>query len=312
MTIRIVTDSTSDLSAELAKKSGITIVPMYVRFGTENYRDGIDITMDEFYQRLTDTKVHPATSQPTPSDFAKVYTELSSKGDQIVSIHVSSKLSGTYNSALQGKEIAGPKCDVTVLDSESVTMGLGMMSLMAAQMSKAGASLQQITEGIKQAINYTHLMGTFDTLKYLVIGGRIGKAKALLGSVLNVKPVLTMREGELHPVSNVRTHSKGVEKLVEFVKSALHVEELAVVHTTTPDEASSLKDRFLGIVESNHLHVARLGPALGTYGGPGMLAVAFRTSPGGFEPKDEKSLIERIPKIHKPDIHMPKIHLPGR
>ncbi len=312
MTIRIVTDSTSDISPELARDFGITIVPMYVRFGNENYRDGIDITMDDFYRRLTDTQVHPATSQPTPSDFARVYTELAATGNQIVSIHVSSKLSGTCNSALQGKEMAGPKCNITVMDSESVTMGLGMMALLAARMAKAGNNLQQVTAGIKQAIANTHLMGTFDTLKYLVIGGRIGKAKALVGSVLNVKPVLVMREGELHPVSNVRTHAKGVEKLVEFVKSALYVEELAVVHTTTPDEANSLKDRFLSIIESNRLHVARLGPALGTYGGPGMLAVAIRTISDNVEQKDGKSLIDRIPKIHKPDIHMPRLHLPGR
>jgi len=314
MTIKIVTDSTADLSPELAKQNDIAVVPMYVRFGEQVYRDGIDIGMDEFYRRLAEGKVHPSTSQPTPSDFARVYQELAKNGDPIVSIHVSSKLSGTCNSALQGKELAGPKCNVTVVDSESVSMALGMTAMVGARLAQAGNTLQQVVEGVKQSIKNTHLMGTFDTLKYLVLGGRIGKAKALLGSVLNVKPVLVMREGELHPVSNVRTHTKGVEKLVEFVKEALHIEELTVIHTTTLDEANSVKERLTSIIQGGRLHVARLGPAVGTYGGPGMLAVAFRSGANVAEDetKSAKSLLERIPKIHKPDIHMPKIHLPGR
>ncbi len=314
MPVKIVTDSTSDLSPELAKEFNISIVPVYVRFGEQSYRDGIDITMDEFYRRLVDGTVHPTTSQPSPADFAQIYVNLAKDGDPIVSIHVSGILSGTCNSALQGKEIAGQKCDVTVIDSESVSMGLGMTVLVAARMAKAGDSLPQITSAVKQAIDNTHLMGTFDTLKYLVMGGRIGKAKGLVGSVLNVKPVLVLREGELHPLSNVRTHAKGVEKLVEFVKGTRHIEELAVIHTTTPDEAVGLKVRLSSLVESSRLHIARLGPALGVYGGPGMLAVAVRNTPNGLdaEPKNDKSLIDRLSKIHRPEIHLPKMHMPHR
>ena len=314
MPVKIVTDSTSDLSPELAKEFNVGIVPVYVRFGEQSYRDGIDITMDEFYRRLVDATEHPTTSQPSPADFAQVYTNLAKDGDPVVSIHVSAKLSGTCNSAVQGKEIAGQKCDVTVIDSESVSMGLGMTALMAARMAKAGGSLQQITSAVKQAIDNTHLMGTFDTLKYLIMGGRIGKAKALVGSVLNVKPVLVMREGELHPSSNVRTHTKGVEKLVEFVTGKQRIEELTVIHTTTPDEAVGLRARLSSLVESSRLHIARLGPALGTYGGPGMLGVAIRNSPNGLEtePKNDNSLIDRLSKIHRPEIHLPKMHLPHR
>ncbi|MDD5190297.1 MAG: DegV family protein [Dehalococcoidales bacterium] len=314
MPVKIVTDSTSDLSPELARENDISVVPLYVRFGEHNYRDGVDISLDEFYTRLTTSNIHPSTSQPSPADFARTYNNLAKETDQIISIHLSKKLSGTYNAALQGKEFANTKAEITVIDSESVSMGLGMTTLMAARLAKAGANIQKITGEVKEAIRHTHLMGTFDTLKYLVIGGRIGKAKALVGSVLNVKPVLIMREGELHPVANVRTHNKGVEKLVDFVKEALHIQELTVIHTTTPDEADSLKNRLAALVDTSFLHVARLGPAVGVYGGPGMMAVAFRTPAGDIEPepKDEKSLIDRIPKISVPSIHMTKIHLPHR
>jgi DegV family protein with EDD domain len=239
MPVKIITDSTADIPPELAHELGITVVPMYVRFGETTYRDGVDIQLDEFYDKLVNSKIHPTTSQPSPADFAKAYNEACKDNYDILSIHVSAKLSGTYNSALQGKELSQVKCNINVTDSESVTMALGMTALLAARMAKAGENLQKITTTVKQAITNTHLMGTFDTLKYLVIGGRIGKAKALLGSVLNVKPVLVMREGELHPVSNVRTHAKGIEKMVDFVNESLPIQEMTVIHTTTPDTANS-------------------------------------------------------------------------
>jgi DegV family protein with EDD domain len=314
MPVKIITDSTADIPSELAHELEITVVPMYVRFGEKTYRDGVDIQLDEFYDKLVNSNIHPSTSQPSPADFAKVYTEACKDNNDILSIHVSSKLSGTYNSALQGRELSQVKCNINVIDSESVTMAFGMTALLAARMAKAGDNLQKITASVKQAITNTHLMGTFDTLKYLVIGGRIGKAKALLGSVLNVKPVLVMREGELHPVSNVRTQAKGIEKLVDFVKESLPIQEMTVIHTTTPDTANSLKNRLLSVVDGKLLHVARLGPAVGVYGGPGLIAIAFINDPEGehIEPKHEKSLIDRLPKVTKPSMHIPKIHLPHR
>ena len=308
MSIKIVTDSTSDLPRALADELGIKIVPLYVQFGNMTYRDRVDISEDEFYKRLLTSTVHPTTSQPTPQDFADVYRELSKETDKIVSIHVTSKLSGTYNSALQGKELAATKCNINVIDSASVTMGLGMTALAAARLAASGENLQTINDDIKQAIANTHLLGLFDTLKYLLLGGRIGRAKALLGGILNVKPVLTLRDGELHPVGNVRTRIKGVERLTDFVKNALNIQELAVVHTTTPDEADSLKNRFSSLVETSRLHFARLTPALGVHSGPGLLAVVFRNK--STEGKDESSATGR--KIHVPSLHLPKVSLPHR
>lgn len=310
MSVRIVTDSTADLPSHLVRELGIIVVPAYVRFGEKSYRDGIDISYDEFYTKLVNGPVHPTTSQPTPSDFAQAYRELSKETDEIISIHVSKKLSGTYNSALQGKEFSNAKSDITVIDSESVTMGVGIISAVAARLAMAGESVAMITEEIKTAIKHTHLLSVLDTLKYLALGGRIGKAKALLGSVLDVKPVITIREGEIHPVGNVRTHIKGIEKLYEFVNNAVNIQEIAVIHNTTPDEAQGLKDRFASLVSNDRLHLARLGPALGVHGGPNMMVVVVTTG----EDKNEQRAIpsKHEKKISVPSLHLPKLSRPHR
>jgi len=146
MTIKIVTDSTADIPSALAKELGITVVPLYVRFGEESYRDRIDITEDEFYQRLLNDPIHPNTSQPTPQDFANVYRELSQQADGIASTHISSKLSGTCNSALQAKELVATECPVEVVDSEKVSMGLGLLAIEAATFANSGKDLQQVAE----------------------------------------------------------------------------------------------------------------------------------------------------------------------
>lgn len=313
MVVRIVTDSTADLTPQLVSTHNITVVPVYIRFGHESFRDGIDISREEFYEKLGNGGIHPTTSQPTPADFAQIYRDLSKETDRIVSIHVSGKLSGTYNSALQGKEITGTKCKIDVVDSESVTMGLGMITLAAARVAGTGESFQKVIDEIKQAISSTHLLGVFDTLKYLLLGGRIGKATALLGSVLNVKPVLTMRNGELHPVGNVRTRGKGIERLSNFVKNALGIHELAIVHATTPDEAGGLRDQLSSFVDKSRIHLTQLGPALGVHGGPGTLAIALRKKIVGSNvniDKDEPQSTGK--KLHVPSIHLPKLNLPRR
>lgn len=313
MSVRIVTDSTADLSPQLANSLNITVVPVYVRFGHKSFRDGIDISREEFYKRLQSGGEHPTTSQPTPADFAQIYRNLSKETDKIVSIHVSSKLSGTYNSALQGKEITSTNCTINVVDSESVTMGLGMITLAAARVAAAGESIQKVVDEVKQSISSTHLLGVFDTLKYLLLGGRIGKARALLGSVLSVKPMLTVRDGELQPVGNVRTRSKAIEHLSDFVKNALGIQELAIVHATTPDEAHGLKDRLVSLVDSSRLHLTQLGPALGVHGGPGTLAVVLRKR---FTNSNHDTDIDKLHpsgrKIHVPSLHLPKVNLPRR
>jgi len=306
MTVRIVTDSTCDLSPELAQQLGIIVVPVYLRFGDEVYRDGVDISQDEFYQKLVESPIHPTTSQPPPSDFADVYSKLSQEADEIVSIQVTSKLSGTYNSALQGRELAETGCRIEVVDSLSTSMGLGLIVMAAARLAEAGESLQGVMEEVRQAIPSIRVLGVFDTLKYLAKGGRLGKAKALLGTLLNVKPLITMRDGELFPAGQVRTRSKGIDRLFDFVKNALNIQELAIVHSTTLDEASSLRERIGSIFDKKRIHIARLGPALGVHAGPGALILALREKVSGIG--QEAGEGEPSKKAFSlPSLHIPKL-----
>jgi len=306
MTVRVVTDSAADLPAQVAEELGITVVPIYLRFGGEVYRDRVDITEDEFYQRLVQSPVHPTTSQPTPSDFADAYNKLSRETDSIVSVHLSSKTSGTYSSALLGKEMVATKCQIEVVDSRVLSMGVGLMAIAAARLAQAGKGLPEIMDEMRDAIAHMRLFGLLDSLKYVLAGGRLGKAKALLGSILTVKPLLTMREGELAPAGLARTRAKGVERLYDLVKNALNVQELAIVYSTTPAEASSLRERISSFLDVKEIHLARLGPALGVHGGPGTLILALRerASSVGQEAVQEELTRKRF---SLPSLRLPKL-----
>ncbi len=276
MAFKIVTDSTADLPPELAKELDITVVPVYVRFGDKVYRDRVDMSEDEFYQRLLHDPIHPSTTQPTPQDFVEVYRKLSQEADGIISIHISSKLSGTYNSALQGKELLENKCPIEVIDSQVLTMSLGLLVIAATTIIKSGKSIQQVVEEVKRIIPSIHLIALLDTLKYLAKGGRIGKVKAFLGSILSVKPMLSVKDGELVPVSQVRTREKGIDKLFDSVKNATDIQDLAIVYNTTLEDAQALTERMGSVFPKERIRLARLGPALGVHAGPGVLLVAFR------------------------------------
>jgi DegV family protein with EDD domain len=276
MAFKIVTDSTPDLPVELITRLNITVVPEYVRFGNQVYRDRLDISEDEFYQRLLHESIYPGTSQPTPQDFADLYRELSKEADGIISIHITGKLSGTCNSALRGKELAGKKCPIEIVDSQLLTMSLGLLVIEAARIADSGKNMQQVVEEIKQTIPNIHFLALLDTLKYLALGGRIGKAQALLGSMLSVKPMLGIKDGELVPVSQVRTRAKGIEKLFDFVKNTTNIQDLAIVYNTTPDEALTLAGHMGSMFPKERIRLSRLGPALGVHAGPGVLAVALR------------------------------------
>jgi len=276
MTVKIVTDSSCDLPAELVQELGITVVPLYVRFGEEVYREQVDISLDDFYQKLEHGPIHPVTIQPSPQDFINVYQKLSQEADGIVSIHISNKLSGTCNSALQGKEMVEEGCPIEVVDSQIITVGLGLICMAAAKMAGAGQGLQEVVGEVKQMVPNIHLLGLLDTLKYLQKGGRIGKAKALLGSVLNVKPLITLKEGEVVPAGQVRSRSKGIERLFSFVESTSNIDDLAIAYNTTPDEAQALAERLGSIFTKEAVKVVRLGTTLGVHMGPGGLAVGLR------------------------------------
>jgi len=275
MTVKIVTDSSADLPAELVEEMGITVVPLYVRFGDNVYRDRVEMGEDEFYRRLNYDPVHPSTTQPTPEDFTKVYQEMVKDADGIVSIHISSKLSGTCNSAMQAREAVGAACPIEVIDSQVLTTAQGLIAISAAKMAQSGANMSQVVDVARQAVANVHLLALLDTLKYVLLGGRIGKAKALLGSILNVKPVLTLKDGEVVPAGQVRSRSKGIDRLVEFIRHAGDIGELAVSYNTTPDEAQALMNSVGDVFARDKIIMGRIGPVLGVHMGPGSLVVAY-------------------------------------
>jgi DegV family protein with EDD domain len=276
LTIKVVTDSGSDLPLEVVKKLGITVVPVYIYFGDKAYKDGVDIGPDELYKRLVEGPIYPTTTQPMPADFAKVYSELSKDAEAIVSIHLSAKVSGTYNAALQGIEAAKPKCEVHVVDSFSVSVGLGIIAMAAARVAQAGGNLAEVLEETKKAISQTQIRAVLGTLQYLLKGGRITKTKALVGTLLNVKPILAMREGELVQAGMARSYTKGIEQLFGFVKSHPQLQEAAIAQSTVPKEAAVLKKRIASIIGEEQILMSRVGAGLGVHGGPGALLVAIR------------------------------------
>ncbi len=274
--VKIVTDSTCDVPPHLMKELGITVVPVYTVFGDKSYRDRVDIDDDEFYYKLTHDSIHPTTSVPTPKDFADVYNRLAEQTDEIVSIHLTSRESGTYNSAVLGKELVTGKCRVEVIDSLSVSLGCGLLVLEAAREAKAGASLERVSELVRQAVPKVHLLILVDTLKYVVRGGRLSKAHGIIGAVVKVKPMLTLKEGDLSLVGIARTKAKAVERLYEFAKSFSRVKEAAVAYTTTPEEAKALADRVKAVFPNVPLYITRVGSSLGTHAGPGAMGIAVR------------------------------------
>jgi len=276
MTVKVVTDSTCDIPPQLMQDLGITAVPIYVVFGDKSYRDKLDIGDDEFYEKLVHGPVHPTTSIPTPKDFADVYNKLAQETDEIISIPITSKESGTYNAAVLAKELVTRKCRIEVVDSLSMSMALGLLVAEAGRQAKAGASLDKVTELVRRTIPKVHLIFLLDTLKYVVRGGRLSKPYGIIGSALRVKPLLTLKEGDLSMVGVARTKAKAVERLYEFAKGFPKVKELAVAYTTAHDEARAFTDRLKAAFPGVPVSLMRVGSSLGTHAGPGGMGVAVR------------------------------------
>lgn len=276
MAIKVVTDSCSDITQEEAKKLGITVVPAYLRFGNEVYRDGVDIDCDQFYHKLVTSSIHPSTAAAAPGDFAKIYEEVAKETNEIISIHVTSKHSAMCDAALVGKEIAEKKgSKIEVIDSRGITMWQGLVAIVASHAAKAGCSLQQVVNKAHETINQLRALALLDTLRYAVKGGRLGKTIFAIESKLNVKPLITLHDGEVRPAGLTRTRAKGIDRLREFI-AASDIDDLAIVHSTTPDDARTLADYARSIFPNLVPRISRLGPALGVHGGPGALVAIVK------------------------------------
>lgn len=273
MTVKIVTDSTSDIPKEAAEELGITVIPLNVHFGLDSFRDGVDIHSEEFYQRLVTSPTLPTTSAPSPGIFTECYNSLADGAD-IVSIHISSRLSATYEAALAGKRDVEKDCQIEVCDSRSVSMGLGLIAVAAAKAAKEGASLEEVKKVVQDAIDTVFVVVGVDTLEYLQKGGRMGKAQALVGSLLSIKPILALQDGEVFPKERVRTHGKAVARMYELLEEQLPAKELAVVYSTDPEEARKMVLRLKEIAPKQSVRLACFGPVLGVHTGPNALGIA--------------------------------------
>jgi DegV family protein with EDD domain len=271
--IKIVTDSTADVPQELLERYDIRVVPINILFGTETYQEGIGIDRPTFFRKLEE--VMPTSSQPSPGQFAEVYRELAEQGHSILSIIITSKHSGTYQSAVLAKSMM-PEADIEVFDTLSISIGTGYQVLAAARAAEEGKSMGEIIQMLEGIRSRMHLYLTPSTLKYLQKSGRVGKLAGALASLLNVKPVIKVEDGVLEAFQNVRTRSKAIDRIVELTAEAVGTTEpvkLGIPHAEVPAEAEELRERLERTFNCAEMHVVDLACSLTVHGGPGIVGL---------------------------------------
>ncbi len=278
--IAIVTDSTAYIPKEVGADFDIHVTPLQLIWGEEQFRDGVDILPVQFYEKLQTAEIMPSTSQVTPETFKEIYKELSSQGYEIFSIHISSKLSGTIDSALQAKAMLELK-NIEIFDSLTTSMALGFQVLTVARAAANGASLKECLKIAEKTRENTGVLFTVKTLEFLHRGGRIGGAQAFLGTMLNLKPILEVRDGRIEPAGRARTMNKAVDKMIDLLKEKIggHTPvRIAILHTNAFEDAKSLQSKVINTFPKNgiaEIMIAEVSPVIGTHTGPGIVGVAF-------------------------------------
>lgn len=271
--VRIVTDSVSDLPAEFQEALDIAVVPAMVIIDGVSYRDRVELSSAEFYRRLVESETLPTTSQPPVGDFETVYQGLARETDEIISIHIPAAFSGTVRAAqAAAKTVEGAR--VTVVDSGQISMALGWLVVKAARAAREGRSRDEILALVQDTIPRLRLVAVLDTLEYLRRGGRIGRAAAMMGTMLRVKPLLLVQNGELVPLENVRTLRRALQRLLEIVEGWAPLEEAAVIHAAAPELAEEVRQRLGAFHPVKRIPVVEAGPVLGAHAGPGAVGVA--------------------------------------
>jgi len=273
--LRIVTDSTADLPPGLAQELGITVVPLTVRFGDDVYHDGVDIDSDAFFARLQERDAHPETKEPPSSAFADVYNDLLGQGHAVLSLHVSSDLSQTYAQTSAARLTSANPDRIILIDSRWTSMPMGMAAVAGARALRAGEGTLTALETVRQVLNTNQLRLFVDTLTYLQRGGRIGAARALLGSLLDVKPLLTISDGVVQPAGQVRTREHALEHVRRWSESQENVKGFTVVHTRCPQDAERLHNDLQQCWPQADAYLTELGPVVATHIGPGSIGVAL-------------------------------------
>lgn len=271
--VRIVTDSISDIPPEICRELGIEVVPAVVIIDRHTYRDRVDLSDAEFYHRLQDSDELPTTSQPPVADFEAAYRRLAEDTNQIISIHIPDTVSGTVGAA-RAASAAIDNVEIVVVDSTQISMAQGWLTILAARAAQAGHPLRQIVDLIEQTVPRLRLWAVLDTLEFARRGGRIGRAAAMMGAILRVKPVLAFQNSELVPLENARTMRRAVDRLIQMAAERAPLEEVAVIHAAAPDLAAQVRERLAELHPVEQVIIAEAGPVLGTHAGPGAVGIA--------------------------------------
>ena len=266
----MVTDSTADLPDEWRDRYGIEVVPLKVLFGSETFRDRIDMTDDEFFRRLAGSTKLPTTSAPSPGEFAEVFTRLARDYEGCISIHIGAQLSATAEAARVGAQsVDGFR--VNVIDSQTVTMPLAFLCRVAAECG----TLEEATAAVEQRVPKCRVLALLDTLKYIEMGGRVSRAQAMIGTMLDLKPLLLVADRQIKSVDRVRTRSRAIPRMVEFFRTDMPVEHVAVVHAQAPDEAETIAADLRQALPDNEILVGPIGCVLATHTGPKALGLVY-------------------------------------
>ncbi|MEK5644258.1 EDD domain protein [Paenibacillus rhizosphaerae] len=275
----IVTDSTADIPEDIAKQHDIHVVPLRLMFGEDTFEDGVDISAEVFYKRLVQSDQLPTTSQASPADYMQVYQEIMNEypGSPIISFHISSGLSGTYQSATIAKSMLEGDPDITIVDSKSASYGFGLLVVHAARLAAEGKTVEEIVRSVEEVRRQRKLYFLVDTLEYLQKGGRIGKAAAMIGNLLNIKPILSIdEEGIIYAVEKVRGRKKALARILERFREDLGGVQninVAVGHTADPASAEPVLEDLSRDFRLQEVVLTNIGPVVGTHVGPGTLAV---------------------------------------
>ncbi|TAN34504.1 DegV family protein [bacterium] len=266
----VVTDSTADLPDEWRDRYGIQVVPLKVLFGNETLRDRVDMTDDEFFRRLAASTKLPTTSAPSPGEFAEVYRRLARDHEGCISIHIGAQLSATAEAARVGAQsVEG--FNVNVIDSETVTMPMAFLCRVAAECQ----TLDEATAAVEERVPKCRVLALLDTLRYVEMGGRVSRAQAMIGTMLDLKPLLLVADREIKPVDRVRTRSRAIPRMLEFFRGELPVEHVGVMHAQAPEEAREIAAGLRTELGGREIPIGQIGCVLGTHTGPKALGLVY-------------------------------------
>lgn len=273
--IKIVTDSASDIPLPLAHELGIEVVPLHIHLGEQTYRAGLDLTADHFYQWAQDGRAKPTISAPPPVVFEQLYRRLATEYEYVFSIHISGRLGATHRAAQQARaKLPASATRIDIIDSKLASMSLGLVALHAARAVRAGASPAETAQLINMLIQHCHMVFFVDTIEYLEHSGRLSLAPSILGSMQRIKPLLLLDEGEVVPYERTRTRAKAIEGLYTFIEDFPKVEEVIALYTTTPEDVDKLLEKVDPIFPRTRVQILQFGSSMGAYLGPGAMGVA--------------------------------------